>query len=227
VPLTCGYSLLIASERDPSRTDADNHVRTKPRASQNFDEATLSDLADVSTARPATPSGQSTKGQVAVMSTMAQQLHWCKVMLKLPGLFPSNRRGTMNQVQFRRIVDRVLRAALPMAYLLGEHLACNTTDPKVNCAPTQRVFLTPLLRDGGVVGSDGGLPADGGQPDGGTGSDLGEDLTQQCNCACLLQAGTAHQVLYQAKLVTDDPSGKPACDCFYGSAANFSKCVIP
>lgn len=136
----------------------------------------------------------------------------------------------MNRLQIRRIADRLLRALLPMAYLLGGHLACNTaspTNPKVSCTPTQHIFLTPILRDGGVAGSDGGLPTDGGQPDGGTGSDMGEDLTQQCNCVCLLQAGTAHQELYQAKLVIDDPSGKPACDCFYGSYADFSKCVIP
>lgn len=134
----------------------------------------------------------------------------------------------MNPVQFRRLVDRLLRASLPLACLLGGHLACDTTPkPKPYCVPTQRVFLTPLLSDGGVASSDGGLPTDGGQPDGGTGGDLGEDLTQQCNCACLLQAGTAHQALQKAKLVTDDPSGKAACDCFYGSYASFSTCVIP
>lgn len=70
-----GEGIHSLAEPDTSRTGADNHVRTKPRASQNFDEATLSDLAGVSTALPAKHNGQSTKGQAAVMRTMAQQLH--------------------------------------------------------------------------------------------------------------------------------------------------------
>lgn len=134
----------------------------------------------------------------------------------------------MNQVKFRRILARLLRASLPMVYLLGGHLACDTApQPEPYCKPTQHFFLTPLSRDGGVAGSDGGLPTDGGPTDGGTGGDMEEDLTQQCNCECLLQAGTAHQFLYGANLITDDPSGKPACDCYYGSGISFANCVIP
>lgn len=130
----------------------------------------------------------------------------------------------MNQAQIRRMVDRLLLASLLMAGFWGGHTACDPQPiPPVRCPNSQRVILTPLFMDGGVANSDGGQP-DGGM---GPGSDPGKDLNQQCNDACLLIAGTAHQMLFRAKLVTDDPSGRPACDCSYGLGIYPDQCSLP
>lgn len=141
----------------------------------------------------------------------------------------------MNPRTFRRIIGCLLSGSLPMAALLGGHLACITCYPAGTARDIRRIPLPPLMVEGGVPDaggsscSDGGVSLDGGLAGGDMGPNCApvDDTQARCQTLCQAEAGKQKLTLYGSNPSIDEYSGQSVCECDFGVVHYDAQCLPP